>query len=94
MTKTTKTPIEVSAEDIKKIGGTAFGDDDGFTHILCDLSTANIEEILLRSILKCFGEEYCIVACEDWEWDNGIQQIEFVTNLPWESYGKVAVLKI
>ena len=92
MKKTVKTPIEVQADDIQKIGTTTFGADDGFTHILCDLSTANIEEILLRSILKCFGDEYEILGCEDFEWDNGIEQIEFVTNLPWDVY-KEAFMK-
>ena len=86
MIKTIKTPVEVQADDIEKIGTTTFGGDDGFTHILCDLSTANIEEILLRNILKCFGDEYEILACEDFEWENGVEQIEFVTNLPWDLY--------
>ena len=86
MTKTVKTLLEVQADDIERIGGTTFGGDDGFTHILCDLSTANIEEILLRSILKCFGEEYRIMSIDDWTWENGDEQIEFTTNLPWEAY--------
>ena len=64
MTKTVKTFVEVQADDIRKIGGTICEGDNGFTHFLCDTATANIEEILLRSILKCFGDDYRILATE------------------------------
>ena len=49
--------IEVKKEDIKKIGNTKYNE-GGFLAIVCDGDTSNIEEILLRTILKCFGDEY------------------------------------
>ena len=63
MTKTVKTFVEVQADDIRKIGGTICEGDNGFTHFLCDTATANIEEILLRSILKCFGDDWKSPVC-------------------------------
>lgn len=87
--------IEVQKEDIKRIGHTAFKDDDGNSLIICNGDTCNIEEILLRSILKCFGEEYKIVDTEDWIDDTCLDErgeVDFLkikdvlikTNLPFE----------
>ena len=56
--------IEVEKEDIRKIGNVWYNE-NGYLAIICNGDTANIEEILLRSILKCFGEEYHIVSAED-----------------------------
>lgn len=47
-------------------------------------STCNIEEILLRSILQCWGEEYRI-TCEDDRPDG----IVYDTNLPWDMYNEL-----
>ena len=52
--------IEVKKEDIKKIGNTKYNE-GGFLAIVCDGDTFSIEEILLKSILKCFGDEYKVV---------------------------------
>ena len=84
--------IEVEKEDIRKIGNTWYNE-NGFLAIICDGDTANIEEILLRSILKCFGEEYHIVSAEDFIWeeddyDEWDFDIEFITNLPYEVYNE------
>ena len=85
--------IEVEKEDIRKIGNT-WCDEDGFLTIICDCKTANIEEILLRNVLKCFGEEYHIVRSEDFIWqdDDGddVYEIEFITNLPYEKYDEIS----
>ena len=86
MEKTVKTFVEVQADDIRKIGGTICEGDNGYTHFLCDTATANIEEILLRSILKCFGDDYRILAAEDFYWDDDEIQIELKTNFPWSLY--------
>lgn len=88
--------IEVVKEDISKIGNAQWGDDNGNMLITCDLATANIEEILLRNILKCFGEEYKIVSSEDFITEdcldeNGevdlvkIKEVVFETNLPFQT---------
>jgi hypothetical protein len=85
--------IEVEKEDIRKIGNTWYNE-DGFLAITCDCETANIEEILLRNVLKCFGEEYHIVSVEDFIWqdDDGddVYEIEFFTNLPYEKYDEIS----
>ena len=84
--------IEVVKEDIKKIGNTKYNE-DGFLAIICSVDTANIEEILLRSILKCFGKNYHIVDSEDFIWPNedgeDVIDIQFITNLPYEVYQKI-----
>ena len=84
--------IEVTKKDIKKIGYACYNE-GGFVAIMCDGDTCNIEEILLRSILKCFGDEYKVVKAEDdiWEDSKGeeVYDILFVTNLPYEFYEQI-----
>lgn len=84
--------IEVKKGDINRIGNTWYNE-DGFLAIICSVETANIEEILLRSILKCFGKNYHIVVSEDFIWPNedgeDVIDIQFITNLPYEMYEKV-----
>lgn len=72
--------------DICKIGHTGFNE-GGKTTILCNIGTANIEEILLRNILKCFGENYKIVESKQLVYPQ-TTDIEFVTNLPYELYSQ------
>ena len=84
--------IEVTKEDIKKIGHTCYNE-SGFLAIVCDGDTCNIEEILLRSILKCFGDDYKVIKADDdiWENINGeeVYDILFITNLPYEIYDMI-----
>lgn len=84
--------IEVVKEDIKKIGN-AWYNEGGFLEIMCDGDTCNIEEILLRSILKCFGDDYKVIRAEDFIWENDegeeVYDILFITNLPYEIYDMI-----
>ena len=84
--------IEVTKKDIKKIGNTKYNE-GGFLAIVCDGDTSNIEEILLRTILKCFGDEYKVIKTEDYicENDEGeeVYDILFITNLPYEIYDMI-----
>lgn len=84
--------IEVTKKDIKKIGYACYNE-GGFLAIMCDGDTCNIEEILLRSILKCFGDEYKAIKTEDYIWENDegevVFEILFITNLPYEIYEKI-----
>jgi len=57
--------IEVQKEDINRIGNTSFCGDDGNLCIISNSDVSNIEYILLRNILKCFGD-YKIVSEEDY----------------------------
>ena len=74
--------IEVEKSDITRIGHTCHSK-DGFLEIFCEPDTANLEEILLRNILKCFGEEYKIVGTEDADY---MDSISFLTNLPYDMF--------
>ena len=84
--------IDVKKEDIKKIGNTKYNE-GGFLAIICDGDTCNIEEILLRSILKCFGDDYKVIKTEDFIWENDegevVYEILYVTNLPYEIYDMI-----
>ena len=84
--------IEVTKEDIKKIGHTCYNE-SGFLAIVCDGDTSNIEEILLRTILKCFGDEYKVIKAEDDIWEDKnreeVYDILFITNLPYEIYDMI-----
>ena len=84
--------IEVVKEDIKRIGHTCYNE-GGFLAIVCDGDTSNIEEILLRTILKCFGDDYKVIKTEDYIWENDeeevVFEILFITNLPYEVYEKI-----
>ena len=84
--------IEVTKEDIKNIGYACYNE-GGFLAIMCDGKTSNIEEILLRSILKCFGDEYKVIKAEDYKWENDegkeVYEILFFTNLPYELFVKI-----
>ena len=83
------TNIQVEKKDILKIGN-SFYNEGGFLAIVCNEDSSNIEELLLRSILKCFGDEYKVIREEDYKWndDNADEVYEalFVTNLPYEMY--------
>ena len=84
--------IDVKKEDIKKIGHTCYNE-SGFLAIVCDGDTCNIEEILLRSILKCFGDDCKVIKTEDFIWENDegevVCEILYVTNLPYEIYDMI-----
>ena len=73
--------LEISKSDITRIGHTCHSK-DGFLEIFCKPDTANIEEILLRNILKCFGKDYRIISRDDESMDS----VSFFTNLPYELF--------
>lgn len=82
--------IGVTKEDIKKIGYACYNE-GGFLAIMCDGDTCNIEEILLRSILKCFGDEYKVIDVKDYVL-NEVDEVYdgmIVTNLPYEIYDMI-----
>ena len=84
--------IEVTKKDIKKIGYACYNE-GGFLAIMCDGDTCNIEEILLKSILKCFGDDYKVIKTEDYIWENDegevVCEILYITNLPYELFEKI-----
>ena len=83
--------LDLRKEDLNKIGNTK-SSKNGFLCIICNSETANIEVILLRNILKLFGE-YEILEINDFAWseedaDNLKFDIEMITNMPKEVYNK------
>ena len=64
---------------------------DGVFVICCDPNTDHIERILLRSILKCFGEQYIITRVDECllDEDDDEEYIMFTTNLPYEMFEEV-----
>lgn len=83
--------IKVEKKDICSIGANHIPSEDGNLIIFCDEMTAYIEEILIRSILKCFGEDYEIIATEEYVegYDDKEVYTVFITNLPNEKYEKM-----
>lgn len=77
--------LQVEKEDIKRIGHTSMGVND-YLVALCHKETSDIEYILLRNVLKCFGEDYYIVATFD---DESKSNVAYATNLPWSLYEKL-----
>lgn len=79
--------VTVEQSDIKRIGHTHYQDKNGRTIIVCNINTANIEEILLRNILlKGFHREFSIVEVESDFYEN---DIKFITDLPWDLYMEI-----
>ena len=79
--------LQIIKEDIKRIGHTTYNE-NGNTAFICNGDTSNIEAILLRNILKDFGDEYKIVSEKDYE-GNDEFEIVFYTNLPFELYSSI-----
>jgi len=81
--------MKVIKSDLEKIGYQTYPNDNGTTNFICDVNTANIEEILLRNILELFDSE--ILSAVDFFTGNDDEQIdiEFRTNLPWETYQSI-----
>ena len=79
--------VEVQKEDIKLIGHTIFNM-NGYTAFVCNTINCGVERILLRNILRCFGNDITIIDSED-DWNDEGTQIEgitYITNLPYETY--------
>lgn len=77
--------MELTKSDLQNIGHTMF-QENGLLTIVCDIRTSNIEEILLREILKKFGDYY-ISDTVEYECECcGEISIGFKTNLSWNIY--------
>ena len=74
--------IQVEKKDISRVGHTSM-DVQGYLVALCSEETAGIDYIILRNVLKCFGEDYEIVA----EYKDELEHdVAYATNLPWSLY--------
>ena len=82
--------IQVKKTDICNIGYEHLNE-GGFLAIVCHDDTTEIEEILLRSILKCFGDEYKVIDVKDYVL-NEVDEVYdgmIITNLPYEIYDMI-----
>ena len=78
--------MELQKKDILVLGHTAYEHDD-LLCIQCSGKYSGITSIFLRECLKLFGE-YEITDSYDIDQtdENGCNDVEFVTNLPWNIY--------
>ena len=81
--------VEVKKSDVWMIGRGCWRREGNFLAIECNVDTVNYDEILLRSILKCYGEDYTVTnvlehICKDDE--DLIDGYTLVTNLPFEMF--------
>lgn len=77
--------VKVCKEDILRIGYDAI-QVDGVVHILTIASNANTDKIILRSILACFGDYIVVDIIDSTMPDAEDDDVEIVTNLPWDKY--------
>ena len=83
--------IEVQKSDLWKIGRGCWSNEGGFLAIECHVDTVNYDHILLRSILKCYGEDYTVTNVLEHINENDEDIIEgymLVTNQPYERFEK------
>ena len=81
-------PVEVYKEDIISIGYDA-ANVNGNLVISCSPHTAHIEFMLLRGVLKCYGEQYVVLDIKALPDGNGSFDLCFVTNLPYSSFESI-----
>lgn len=74
-----RTNVTVEKKDIFEIGHTIFNE-DGCTAIVVGGGTAGLAGILLKSVLKCFGDEYAITEAMEHDGD-----VLIMTNLPYSA---------
>lgn len=80
--------LELFKSDIHRIGGVAFHNDEGNCVIVFyeDDVAYQIEYIVLRNILKLFGQQYRITSEDEYIDEKEGLVIHLTTNLPWEMY--------
>jgi hypothetical protein len=83
--------IQVEKKDICLIGHTTFCK-DGNTAFICSTKHNHIEYILLRNILKCFGDYKIVDTYEKFENEDDLLSVTdrvFVTDLPYSIYSSI-----
>ena len=83
--------LQVEKKDICLIGHTTFSK-DGYAAFICSTQQNHIEYILLRNILKCFGEYKIVDTYEMFENEEDLLSVTdrvFVTNLPFSVYSSI-----
>jgi len=78
--------MELQKKDILVLGHTAYKY-NGVLYIQCSGKYSGITSIFLRECLKLFGEYEITDSYDIYQTDeNGCNDVEFVTNLPWNIY--------
>ena len=80
--------FELFKSDIHRIGDSAYHNDDGYCVIVFydDDAAYQVEYILLRNILRLFGQQYQITSEDEYPNERGELAIHLTTNLPWAMY--------
>lgn len=80
--------FELLKSDIRRIGDSAYHNDDGYCVIVFydDDAAYQVAYILLRNILRLFGQQYQITSEDEYPNDRGELAIHLTTNLPWAMY--------
>ena len=80
--------FELFKSDIHRIGGAAYHNDEGNCVIVIydDDAAYQVEYILLRNILRLFGQQYQITSEDEYPDERGELAIHLTTNLPWAMY--------
>lgn len=82
--------LQITGKDINNIGYKVF-DNEGYLTIVTGGSCYGLEDIFLRNILRCFGEQYEVTNSYDFERpyepkDSDKMDVAWDTNLPWDVY--------
>lgn len=72
---------------LRHIGHTQYST-KGMTTFLCELSTANIELMLLEMIFEAAGDTFEVMDVLDYYENDEITAIKIVTDMPCETYDK------
>lgn len=83
--------MKLFKKDIKKIGYHIQANSDNNTYFICDGATSNLEQIILREILRLFGYKILSVRDHIWIDNNQKEQMDILieTDMPWEVYDRI-----
>ena len=81
--------LEVEKEDLLYIGDSSYQSDDG-NCVFVFYDAFDIGRILLRNLLNMLGNQYRILAEEEYVDEQEGLIIHFFTNLPWDVYMNAA----
>ena len=76
--------LMIQPSDLFKVGHDVF-EEDGFLNVLTYPETCGVDEILLRSILRYFGD-YTVTDISDVHWGENHIDMALQTSMPWSEY--------
>lgn len=77
-------------EDLLHIGGSAYQEDGNCVFVFYEEDSAyGVERIILRNLLKLFGEDYVILSEKEYADERERLSMHVFTNLPWDMYKSI-----